>query len=543
MFRQEVFYLLIFFYELKSLSMLKTLIVFLIFALTGCKKSAPLPPDVLRISFSIQPVTADPRKSGDIVSSTLICLIYEGLTRRCPDGLSELALAESVEISQDRKTYIFHLRRSFWTDGHPVTASDFEKSWKKIIDPNFPSLCSYLFYSILNAEAASQGKKSIEEVGIRALDGNTLQVTLERPTPYFLSLTSFPSFLPVPQHCTQETNQKDLVTNGPFYIEKLVPQSTIVLRKNPTFWSADSTRLNGIDISIIPNETTALEMFQRGELDWIGGLVAPISPDALSALEAQNKLRYFAMAATTFCTFNTRDGIFKNENIRKAFSFAIDREEIAREILPSCQIPATRCIPPALCGGKDRKIFPSFDQQQAKIYLQKGLEELGKTAQEISPIRLHFRSGTVDRMIAQVIQRKWKDLFGVDVLLTQTEFKTFKDFLHRRNYEVAIANWVAQYQDPINILERFKDPNNAKNYPAWNAPEYVSLIEQIQNAISLDERNRLIEQAEDLIAEKTPLLPIYHWYSSNLTNPRVRNLYTSPTGGILLERCWIAEEE
>ncbi len=556
MFWQAIFHLLKIFYKLKYFAMFRilrrclqnkgSLIFGIILAIAGCKAPTPSPVDSLRISFSIQPVTIDPRKSGDVVSSTLICLIYDGLTRCSPDGYIELAIAEKVDISEDRKTYVFHLRNAFWTDGHPISASDFEKSWKKILDPNFPTLCAYLFYPILNAEAAFQGKKSIEEVGIRSINDNTLEVNLERPTPYFLSLTSFPSFLPIPQHRIEELDKaisKDLTTNGPFYIEKLVPQSSIILRKNPTFWNAKNTRLKGIDISIIPNETTTLEMFHRGELDWIGGIIAPISPDALTSLATQKKLHYFPIAASTFCSFNTKSGLFKNENMRKAFSFGIDRDEIASEILTANQIPAMRCIPPTLCGGKNRKIFPLFDPMQARVYLEKGLAELGTTVEELSPVTLHYRNGAVDRMIAQIIQRKWKDVLGIDIDLAQTDFKTHKDFLHRRNYQVALANWVAQYQDPINILERFKDPKSAKNYPAWDDPEYASLIDQIQNAFDLEERNQLIEKAEDLIAERLPLLPIYHWYSPNLTHPRVRNLCTIPTGGILFERCWIAEDQ
>jgi len=523
---------------------ISTLLVLL--ALVGCKAPSPPPADILRISFSIQPVTLDPRRSGDVISSTLICLIYDGLTRCTPDGYSELAVAERIEISKDKKTYIFHLRKTFWSDGHPVTASDFEKSWKKILDPNFPTLCAYLFYPILNAEAALQGKVGIDEVGVRSLDDSTLEVTLERPTPYFLSLTSFPSFFPTPQHQILEmdkTFSKNLATNGPFYIETLTPQSSILLRKNPDFWNAENTRLDGIDISIIPNETTTFEMFQRGELDWIGGIVAPISPDALASLAVQKKLHYFPMAASTFCSFNTQSGLFQNENIRKAFSYAIDREEIASQILTANQIPATRCIPPALCGGKNRKIFPLYNPKQAKIYLELGLAELGMSIEQVSPVTLLFRTGAIDRMIAQVIQRKWKDILGIDIDLIQTDFKTHKDFLHRRDYQVAIANWVAQYQDPINILERFKDPKSPKNYPAWNNLEYSSLVEQILDAADLDERNELVEKAEDLIAEKIPLLPIYHWYNPCLTHTRVRNLCPIPSGGILFERCWIAKED
>jgi len=526
--------------------MLRKLCVSLLLIFASCKSHSPPPSDVLRISFAIQPETIDPRKSGDVVSSTLICLIYDGLTRSDSDGYSELSVAEKIDVSEDKKTYTFHLRKTFWSDGQPVTASDFEKSWKKILDPSFPTPCSYLFYPILNAEAAFQGKKRTDEIGIKCLDDYTLEVRLERPTPYFLSLTSFPSYFPVPQHQVQEMDKafsSHLITNGPFYIEKIIPQSHISLKKNPVFWNVEETRLDGIEISIIPNETTAFEMFQRGDLDWIGGIIAPLSPDVLASLSVQKKLHYFPMTASTFCSFNTQSELFQNENMRKAFSLAIDREEIASEIMTANQIPATRCIPPSLCGGKNRRIFPPYNPTQAKKYLEQGIRELGTTLEKIGPVTLLFRTGTVDRLIAQVIQRRWKDVLGIDIKLIQMDFKTHKEFLHRREYQVAISYWVAQYQDPINILERFKDSKNVKNYPAWDNPEYASLIDQILNAVNLEERGHLIEKAEDLIAEQIPLLPIYHWYNPCLIHPRVRNLCPIPSGGILFEKCWIVKED
>jgi oligopeptide transport system substrate-binding protein len=475
----------------------------------------------------------------------MVSLLYEGLTRCLPDGSSELALAEKIDISPDGKTYVFHLRKSFWSDGVPVTAHDFEQSWKQELNPKMPSICAYLLYPIKNAEAAFHQTKSLDEVGVRALDDLTLEVILERKTPYFISLTSFPSFFPAPQHRLADLDNpinRPITLNGPFIVKYIEAHASILLAKNPFYWNASKQRLDEIQIEIINSEMTSFAMFERGELDWLGGLLSPISSDALASPKTQEKAKYFPMSASTFFAFNTTLKPFSNENLRKAFCLSIDRQKIANEILPNHQILATRCIPPALCQGKNRDILPSYNPQKAKEYFEIGLKELGETKEDISPIVLHYRVGAVDRMIAQVIQREWTDVLGIEVKLIQTDFKTHKDLLHSRNFQVAIANWVAQYHDPMNILERFKNPSNAKNYSGWDNQEFAELIDQAIETSDEVLRERLIEQAEELIADALPIFPIYHWSNPSLCSSRLKNIHTTPSGGVLFERCWISEK-
>src|SRR5579872_4532777 len=150
----------------------------------------------MRTCFSMDPLTADPRKNGDLISSAFLFMLYEGLTRLLPNGQVELALAESVDVSADLCIYTFRLRKALWSDGHPITASDFEYSWKKTLAPAFPSPCQQLFYPIKNAEAAAEGKISTDQIRVQALDQRTLIVELNNPTPYFLSLISFCNFFP-----------------------------------------------------------------------------------------------------------------------------------------------------------------------------------------------------------------------------------------------------------------------------------------------------------------------------------------------------------
>lgn len=517
-----------------------SLLLFSLFVL-NCSTNTPPPPGILRIRIPSDLTTLDPRKSSDFVSATMICLLYEGLTRCLSDGSVALGVADNVDISEDGKRYVFHLRKSVWNDGVPVTAKDFESTWKQILNPKNPAVCAYLFYPILNAESVVCGTKSVDEVGIRAIDDSTLEVLLERKTPHFLSLTSFPSFLPIPQHklekleCPMPLCPLQWVSNGPFQLDQIKSQSSIFFRKNPTFWNAEEIQLQGIAVLIIPNDTTALEMFQRRELDWLGGQLSGIPPDAFFSLYDQ--MQFSPIAASTFCTFNTEKSPFSNQNIRKAFHFATDKEKIARELIPMAQILATRYIPPALCGGKDRVLFPSFNPQLAKESLQKGLLEI---QEPIESVTLHYKAGGIEGKLALVLKEMWEKTLQLPIKLVQMDGKSHKDCLHRRNYEIAISFWIAQYQDPMNILERFKVRSNAKNYCAWEDPEYGTLLQKAADALDPLTRMEFLEKAEQLLADQIPMIPLFHWSNPSLSQPRLQNMHTSPCGGPLFEQCGLS---
>ncbi len=450
------------------------------------------------------PLTLDPRQGGDFISATLHCMLYEGLTRCGEDGSLELALAQEVEISPDGKTYLFHLRPTTWNDGSPVTAFDFERSWKSILDPRFPSLCSYLLSPIQEVEATSE---------------TTLQVELKRPTPHFLSLTAFPLLFPVSPLG---------ISNGPFSTEKMIAGQEIVLKKNPHYWNCEAVSLEKIHISILPHEMTAWQLFERGELDWLGGSISPIPPDILE--NVRSDLHFHPIAATTFCTFNTQTFPFQNSSLRKAFSYAIHREELAQR----GQIPAQQCLPPSLAKGLKQNLT---DVPLARKAFAQALEELGIQAKDLDGIVLYFKGGQTDKRLAQMLQKQWKEVLGVTVVLQELDFKSHMDRLHTRSYQLSIASWIAQFHDPINLAERFSSLENRKNFPAWDSPEYQKCIESIKNALDEKSRDESIARAEQLLSEEMPIAPLYHWSNPSLSNPHLEGLITTPCGGILFDRC------
>lgn len=487
--------------------------------LFSCAKE-PQNKERLNLSFNTQPNTTDPRKASDFVSSTLVCMIYEGLTRFGPNGSLEPALLAKLELNEEKTTYIFQLKKAYWTDGKPITAYDFENSWKQILKTPMP--CTFLFYPIKNAEKYVRGEVELKEVGIRALDPHTLFVELENPTPYFYSLTAFPSFFPVPSHTL------DLAStySGPFQIEKLVHNSEIVLKKNISYWNAKNIKIQEIHISIVPDEITAFQMFERGDLDWIGGSFSPLPLDAIEKWKSQ--IEYIPSAGSTICTFNTRQFPFQNQNLRKAFSLAINRFEIVQKIEQGVQIPAESILPPAF----SKQVFPLYDPERAVFYFEKGIEELGIEKTELEKVKLYFRTTLGEKRLAQTLQKQWQELFGITVGLVGLDFKTHAQKLQSKDYELAIGTWIAQFEDPLSILDRFKHADHLKNYPGWESLAFQSCLHE---AVFSGTREDSFICAEKILFEEAPLTAIYHWSSPVLYSSKIKKIATSPCGGILFE--------
>ena len=502
----------------------------------------------LNISIPHDPPTMDPRKGGDELSSTLHFMLFEGLTRLMPDGSVSLAQAKSVDISSDKMHYTFHLKDTVWSDGTPVTAYDFEKSWKDILDPNFPSSNAQLLYPIIHADEAKKGLVPIEDVGIKALDAKTLQVDLIRPTPYFLELISFCVFFPV----NQQLDSKDpnwafqkgphFTSNGFYILKKWQHSGEVTIAKNPQYWNQDAVSLEGIRFIILDHETTVLQMYERGELDLIVQYLSPLPTDALPALKKRGMVHVDPMGGSTLCTFNTLKIPFNNRNIRKAFSYAMNRASIVQDITQLDEIPAFGAIPPVLKKNKNRAFFKDCNAARAKELFNKGLEELGIDCSELD-LTYHYSTTELDHKIAQALQQQWKIALGVHVKLANVERKVLLDMLTKRNYAMAQTTWYAQYSDQMNLLERYISRDNVKNYAHWENPEFVSLLNKSFFATSPEERLAILEQAEEIFVDDIPITPIYHKNAITLFKPYIKNVRYTPIGNLCFEQILFAPQE
>ena len=316
---------------------------------------------VVRINIRDEPQTLDPRKARHLNSLAIVHMLFDGLTRGSKEGTAELALAESVDISDDLKSYTFHLKEALWTNGDLVVASDFAYSWKKMLSPDFPSDTAFHLYVIKNAKAAKEGKKSIDEVGIRVLDEKTLAVDLENPTPYFLELLGSPAFFAVNQKVDEQNpawaqDAATYVSNGPFQLATWKHQDQLTVQKNEKYWDAPKVKIAAIKLHMLTEETE-LKMFEKQELDWAGSPLSTLPVDALQFLKNTNELKTKKGLGTYFIRTNTEFLPLSHPSIRKAFALAINRKAIVDHVTQGNQLPATGFVPLSF-GLQKAALFP-----------------------------------------------------------------------------------------------------------------------------------------------------------------------------------------
>lgn len=499
------------------------------------KKSTQTKRQELRMNLHTEPPTLDPRKAGDTTSCSIINMCFEGLYKLGTSGEALPALAERVEISEDQKTYTFYLRKADWSDGMPITAKDFEETWKSILHPLFNCYFASDYYLIKNGKKAKEKLCSLEEVGIRATGPNTLVVELEHPAPYFLSLISSHSFVAVPAHIVKEFPNwakeagERFVGNGPFVLKKWRHYNEIVVEKNPRYWDRDKVRLERISLPMIADENTELSMFENGELDWAGKPFSSLPSDALPYLTKREPLNTRPIAATYFYIFNTKSFPFHNVHIRRAFALAVNRQEIIENVLQGLQLPATGMIPPIM-WKYHTPYFQDADLQNARKELALGLKELKLSLSDFPTITLSYNTAEGHHKIAQAIQGQWLKALGIRVKLENKEWKVFLDDVEKHQFQIARMGAVASFSDPVTFLDLYKYKTNSNNHPQWNDPLYTELMEKADQITSPAERMALLKQAETLLIEQMPIIPLYFYTSTYLKKPYVKGLALSELG-------------
>lgn len=517
---------------------------------TACQSPSPqLLEQKLRTNIVGEPATLDPRKGGDSISSAMQFILFEGLTRLNIDGSTSPAQASSIEVSEDRKTYTFYLRGTEWTNGMPVTAHDFEKAWKSILDPAFPSLNAHLFYCIENAEKAKKGLCSLDKVGIKAKNDRTLVVKLNHPTPYFLQLTAYSAYFPVNHKVAEsyprwESEASEVFTsNGPFFLESWDHNREIVVKRNPKYWDAKEVSLAEIHISMINNETTALNLYAIGELDMLTTSISPLPMDSLASLYDKGLLKVSPMGGTSCCFFNTQKYPFNNKNLRKAFTYAINRKAIVKNITQLGEPIATEAVPPVLNHFKKGSYFKDADTGKARDYFHKALTELRIEASDLEGITYYYKNTEIEEKIAQALQQQWKKAFDIFVAIEPLDLKIMTNKIVQRDFVFAQLVWFTQYNDPMNVFERFKWRDNPKNFSNWENKPYIALLDQSALDETPEARAKTLSQAEAILMDEMPFAPIYHLHFSTLANPNVENLHLTVFGNVLFRKISIAETQ
>ena len=509
--------------------------VFALSYLAGCKSKDSSPKAILsdvqeaRIGLSEKALALDPRQAKTLSSMNICQLLYEGLTRCDQKGNILPAMAENIQISPDMKTYTFKIRSSKWSNGDLVTAADFEHSWKSQLNPQTKSDCCYLLFPIKGAMDAAYGKASIDSIGVQAPDDTTLVVTLENPTPYFLQLTSTTAYYPI--------NKKELqVTNGPFMIASLATGEAIELAKNEQYWDKANIHLNKINFCL-KDDLDLTTLFEKGQLDWIGAPVSQMAQDALDNLKANGSFTIAPAAGTQFLRVNVEKGPFINAKIRKAFCLAVDNQAIVDTVMQGNQLVATNFLPPMI-APTEKQYYTPHDLQAARELFEQGLGEINQSRQNISPVKLMYISSQKQDQMAQALAQNWKEAFDVNVDLDPCEPKAFYKKLFAGNYDLASSSWFADYFDPMSFLSIFQYKENGTNATGWSNADYTRLLEQSCLEIDPQKRTDLLLQAQDILMNEMPVLPLFHFSFSFAKNPQLQ-AELSPLGAMQLSQGYV----
>lgn len=522
--------------------MIQFLFIFLLTFFSSChllqKHSPSKHKEQLRVVLPEDPTTLDPRKGGDAASSTLHLLLFESLMKLEQDGSLTPAQCHLVTLSPDQKTYTFHLGKTVWSDGTPVTSYDFEKAWKSILSPSFAAPNAHLLYPILHAEDVKKGILPIENVGITAPDPFTFIVTLQNPTPYFLNLISFCVFAPIPSHIDEDCfhNPEFFISNGPFLLTTWKRNNELLLTKNPQYRDKEEIHLGSIHISIIGSELTTFELYKKGKIDLIGPPFSRIPLDSKVKSTKNKEFLISPSAATSFITFNTRKFPFSNIHLRKAFSLAINREVLVKNVTQLEESAAFCAVPPSLKNNQATTFYKEGQIEEARKLFDLALVEMQVSKKDLESSLVYLYScSDIDHKIAQVLQEQWLKAFGIHVQLSMTDRATQMHFFAKKTHVFGKAIYRAQYTDPINILERFKCKENIKNYSSWENTNFQTLLE-LSFQESGSQRMATLEKAESLLLEEAPIAPLFHLNLCYLVKPYLKNIEFSPVGGIFFER-------
>ena len=484
---------------------------------------------IMLIGNGSEPKSIDPHLVTGVTENQIIQTMVEGLIAYHPDDdtVPYPGVAQSWESNDDFTVWTFKLRdNAKWSNGDPVVASDFVYSWERILSPALGAEYAEMLYVIDNAAAFHQGEISdFGAVGVKALDDYTLQVTLEGSTPYFLSMLKHYSFYPVNPKVVEEfggmTNRQsgwstveNFVGNGPFQITAWNTNDFLEVERNPYYWDADNVGLNGIRFLPIENLNTEHTAFQGGRLH----VTYEVPADRIPRLRDANDpaLRIDPYLGSYFYRVNVTREPFNDPRVREALSLAIDRNLIVERVSQGGQTPATGFVPGGISGYPTSDAI-AFDPERAKQLLA----EAGYPGGEGFPqAEILINTSENHRKIAEAIQAMWRDTLGVDIGIFNQEWKVYLDSQSSLNYDVSRSGWIADYVHPMTFLEIFT-AGNGNNDTGWENADYDRLIRAAQTASSEDERTALMAQAEAILLDELPVVPIYWYTRPRMIDPRV----------------------
>ena len=468
---------------------------------------------VFRYAVNILPTTLDPTKGQSIGDNEIQHAITEGLTRNTAGDVKP-GIAESWDESEDGLTYTFHLRKDAkWSDGEPITAGDFEYSWKRLVNPETASPYAFIGDCLKNGQAIEQGNMDVEELGVKAVDDNTLEVTLEHPTSYFLSLIgSSGQFAPLRQDIVEKygtdfaaTSEKN-VYSGPFVMTSS-EDNVWTFEKNDNYWDKDSINLDKCELNYVENTDTQLSMYEAGDLDYVQVPTAYV-PDY------KDKAEVFANGNVDFCYINSKSDnpVLGNKNFRLALNYALNRNDYNKLANADTYTAFNGLVFPGL-QAKGTTYGEAYDlnsysypldgdQDKATEYLNAAMQELGIANASDITVEVVTTDADSSKRIVETLQEQWQNALGINVKIRQVTYADiYGKVFPEHDYEIGYGGWGSDYDDPYSYLELFKS-DSSYNYSQYENPEVDQLLAASQDEADTDARMDELNKAEqDILAD------------------------------------------
>lgn len=488
-------------------------------------------PGVIVIGNQQDPRSIDPHRTAGVPEANIMLNLYDGLTGYNPKTAEpEPQLATSWEHNADSSVWTFHLREgATWTDGVPIRADDFVYSWRRAADP--ATACPYanLIYYVKNGQAIAEGDEpDVTKLGVRALDPLTLEVTLERPTAFFIAMTPHYVFCAVPRHAIEKWGNDWIsvehhVSSGPFRLAYRVPYDRIVLEKWDGHWDAARVTLRKAVFLPADDLNTAVNLYKANELHVTAGGGQAVPTAFVKALRGKKDFHIEAEYGVYYYSLNVKKPPLDNVLVRRALNMAIDKVALCEKVMQAGQQPAANFVPPNTPGYPYPKA-PEYDPEGARALLAQAGYPGGKN---FPTLQIYFNTLESHRQVAEAIQNMLKHELGIPVELANQEWQVFQATREGRRFDIARDGWIADYLDPNTFLDLFQ-ADTLNNHPGWVDPTYSKLLGEANREADPARRMELLAKCESILIDQMPVLPLYFYASVKLQKPYIAGWYDNP---------------
>lgn len=507
-----------------------SLLLFTLVATPGCTHRTSSSKNALNIGNGAEPKDLDPHNTTGVPEFHITQNLFEGLVGKDPKTLDPVpGVATHWDVSKDGKKYTFHLRPDArWSNGDAVTADDFVYSWTRLLKPETAAEYAYQAHYIVNGKEFNSGKlKDASKLGIKAVDAHTLEVTLVNPTPFFLALVYHHSLYPVHRATIEKfgpkwTRPENMVSNGAFKLAKWEMNKVITLVPNPHYWARKSVKLEEVNMYPVENADTEEKMF-RSKLLHITEQV-PLEKLPYWQEDKTGVFQTGPYLGSYFYWFNCKKAPLNNKLVRQALVLAIDREQIVKYVTKGHQLPATMFVPPGVVNYDSVSRLPKDlgqVERAKKLLAQAGYGPGGKP---FPKLEILYNTMEGHKKIAQAIQEMWKNNLGIEVSLINQEWKVYLSSMHTHNFEIGRQGWIGDYNDANTFLDLF-ETGNGNNLGQYSNPKYDQVMATAAKEKDLTKRAKILNQAEEIILDDVPVLPIYIYTRNYLKRESVQGWY------------------